>query len=73
MAIPAEQLKSPVTVNLAWCKGCGICYSLCPTKVLIGNELSKAVVAHPELCTSCRVCEAHCPDYAITVEGGPKR
>lgn len=73
MAIPVELNDSPVTVNLVWCKGCGICYALCPTKVLMGNELNKSVVAHPELCTRCRVCESHCPDYAITVKGGLKR
>ncbi|KAB2952414.1 4Fe-4S dicluster domain-containing protein [Heliorestis acidaminivorans] len=66
-----EQLE-PVVVNLAWCKGCGICYSLCPTKVLSSNELGKSIVSEPNKCTRCKICENHCPDYAITVMGVKK-
>ncbi|WP_153726453.1 4Fe-4S binding protein [Heliorestis convoluta] len=64
--------SEPVYVKLAWCKGCGICYSLCPTKVLSGNDLGKCVVTAPEKCTRCRICENHCPDYAISVMGVSK-
>lgn len=49
-----------------WCKGCNICVSYCPKKVL---ELRKGKVfaARWEDCIGCRMCELRCPDFAIEV------
>lgn len=59
--------KGKVTVKSEWCKGCNICVSFCPTKVL---DLDKniCVVADPDKCIGCKMCELRCPDFAISVE-----
>jgi len=53
-----------LTVDLSWCKGCGICAAFCPKKVLeIKND--KVFIARYEDCIKCGQCELRCPDYAI--------
>lgn len=56
------------------CKGCGLCITVCPKKVL---ELSDKVnvkgyfpvlQARPEDCIFCSTCCIMCPDVAITIE-----
>ncbi len=52
-----------------WCKSCGICVEMCPTKVYAAEEgTGQAIVAAPELCNGCGLCELYCPDYAISLE-----
>lgn len=63
------QKENPVKVKIEWCKGCGICYELCPRKVLDKDHLGKVVVKNPEACSKCRICEDHCPDYCIKIGG----
>ena len=55
------------------CKGCGLCVSVCPKKVL---EIDKKVntkgyfpayQARPEDCIVCAICCNMCPDVAITI------
>ena len=55
------------------CKGCGLCVTVCPKKVL---EISKTVnvkgyypayQARPEDCIFCSTCCIMCPDVAITI------
>jgi 2-oxoglutarate ferredoxin oxidoreductase subunit delta len=55
------------------CKGCGLCVSVCPKKVL---ELSTTVnikgyypayQARPQDCITCAICCSMCPDVAITI------
>ena len=62
-----RKVKATVLVDLDLCKACGICVSLCPTKVFDRDAAGQAVVARPEQCTACRLCEWHCPDFAIEV------
>ena len=59
--------KADVLVDLDLCKACGICITLCPTKVFDAGDGGHAVPARPEDCTVCRLCEWHCPDFAIEV------
>ncbi|WP_308463920.1 4Fe-4S binding protein [Clostridium felsineum] len=50
------------------CKGCNICISFCPKKVLALDDLEKVKVVNEEACINCGQCELRCPDYAIYVE-----
>ena len=57
------------------CKGCGLCESVCPKKIV---SLSKsrinakgyhpAEVVEQEKCIGCASCAITCPDTVITVE-----
>jgi 2-oxoglutarate ferredoxin oxidoreductase subunit delta len=55
------------------CKGCGLCVSVCPKKVLdISKEINSkgyfpAYQARPEDCIYCALCCTMCPDVAITI------
>ncbi len=62
-----------ITINDAWCKGCGICVEFCPKDVLVMNHLDKVEVQSLETCTKCLRCEQLCPDFAIVVFGEPGR
>jgi 2-oxoglutarate ferredoxin oxidoreductase subunit delta len=64
---------SRVTVDRERCKGCGLCVSNCPQRVL---ELSKEInlkgyffssAVNQPRCIGCRVCGIVCPDVAIEV------
>jgi len=61
-----------ITINEAWCKGCGFCVEYCPTGVLAMNGVVPAVV-NLEACTACQICDYMCPDFAITVVGEPPK
>ena len=59
--------SNKVVINRDWCKGCNICVTFCPKKVLELDEKDKSTVLRPELCIGCKLCELLCPDLAITV------
>jgi 2-oxoglutarate ferredoxin oxidoreductase subunit delta len=61
-----KQLKE-LKINRDWCKGCGICVSFCPKKVLELDSKDKSVAVRPEDCICCMLCELRCPDLAIEV------
>jgi 2-oxoglutarate ferredoxin oxidoreductase subunit delta len=65
--------KAEIVINRDFCKGCGICVSFCPKKVLELDEHEKAVARRPENCSACRVCELRCPDLAIEMKASPIR
>lgn len=57
------------------CKGCGLCVSVCPTKIIsLGNSTINAKGYHPAIviemdkCIGCANCAMMCPDVVITVE-----
>lgn len=57
------------------CKGCGLCVSVCPKKILSlsKTKLNKKGHAPVELvkadeCIGCASCAVMCPDCVITVE-----
>ena len=62
-----------IEIDEELCKGCGICTSFCPMKVLEtsdcinkkGYYVPKAV--KEDECVGCRLCELLCPEFAITV------
>lgn len=56
------------------CKGCGLCVSVCPRKIIMLrtdrlNSLgfSPAGVDDMDRCTGCTICAVICPDNVITV------
>ena len=59
--------QTDIVIFPAWCKGCAICVSFCPAKVLALNESGKAEAVASEECINCGFCESHCPDFAILV------
>lgn len=64
-----------VTFNVDLCKGCGLCVTACPKKILEldGNSLNKkgyhpAKITNQDACIACAMCATMCPDVVITVE-----
>ena len=64
-----------ITVDDRYCKGCGICVSVCPKQCIeLDPERITAKGYHParqkadSKCTGCTSCALMCPDVAITVE-----
>jgi 2-oxoglutarate ferredoxin oxidoreductase subunit delta len=63
-----------VIVDEMYCKGCGLCVSACPQKILIldNNRLTAkgyhpALCENPEECNACTQCATMCPDVAIKI------
>jgi 2-oxoglutarate ferredoxin oxidoreductase subunit delta len=65
--------KGWIEVNDLYCKGCEMCISACPPKVMaLDKERLTSKGYHPaqifkEGCTGCAICAIVCPDAAITV------
>ena len=64
-----------VTFNEERCKGCGLCVTACPKKLIsLAKEKINAKGYHPaeiitpEECVGCASCALMCPDTVITVE-----
>lgn len=67
-------MKIKVIINSEECKGCGLCVTACPKKIL---EISKnsinskgyftARIIDQDKCITCAFCRTICPDVAITV------
>ena len=67
--------KGKVTFNDDACKGCELCVSVCPKKIIElnkekinGKGYSPAYVTNIEECIACGNCAIMCPDSVITVE-----
>ena len=59
--------KKTLVLNVAWCKGCGVCAAFCPKGVL-ALKGDKITIQNPDACISCGLCEIRCPDYALYLE-----
>ena len=64
-----------LTFQTDLCKGCGLCVSACPKKVLVlaADKINKkghhpVEVADQSRCIGCAFCATMCPDCIITVE-----
>ena len=64
-----------VTFNEELCKGCGLCESVCPKKIVALQQdklnlkgFHPAGVADMDACIACAFCATMCPDCVITVE-----
>ena len=62
----SENPEFPVYMHADWCKRCGICIAMCPSKALAAGEDGVPEV-DGEKCVRCGMCELRCPDLAITV------
>lgn len=62
-----------IKIDEARCKGCGLCTTACPKKLVTLSDtpnslgLYMAVFSDPEKCTGCSLCAEMCPDVAISV------
>lgn len=63
-----------VTFDENLCKGCGLCVSACPKKIIElkkeinGKGYHPAGITEQEKCIACAFCATMCPDCVITVE-----
>lgn len=57
-----------LVVHRAFCKGCGICVTDCPERLLTLDPFKVVVVTDIEKCVFCGICAVRCPDFAIAVE-----
>ncbi len=61
------------SIDINMCKGCGLCISVCPKKVLeISDEINvkgyyPACQVRPADCVFCATCCVMCPDVAIII------
>lgn len=67
--------RGKVTFNDDACKGCELCVTVCPVKIIelnkekINNKgYSPAYVIDQEKCIACGSCAIICPDSVIRVE-----
>ncbi|MDR3207782.1 MAG: 4Fe-4S dicluster domain-containing protein [Oscillospiraceae bacterium] len=64
-----------VTFDADRCKGCSLCVSVCPRKIIVLSEdtfnargFHPAKITDPSVCIACAFCATMCPDAVIKVE-----
>ncbi len=64
-----------VTIRQEKCKGCGLCSTVCPKKIIfLSDEKINEKGFHPaeilemEKCIGCQFCATICPDCVIKIE-----
>ena len=74
--------KGRITINEELCKGCYLCISLCPNRLIVVSDKLNQKGYYPaqftetkvkkeeRKCTGCAVCATVCPDIAIEVYRG---
>jgi len=67
--------RGKVTFNEDRCKGCELCTTVCPVKIVVMNKdkinakgYNPATVIEMDKCIGCANCATICPDTVITVE-----
>jgi 2-oxoglutarate ferredoxin oxidoreductase subunit delta len=66
--------KAYIEIDEERCKGCGLCISVCPQKIIRFSERFNSKGYHPAeqndpegKCNGCGFCYMMCPDVCITV------
>ena len=65
--------KFEVRIDGDVCKGCELCLTFCPKKIIIMSQeinnrgYSPASIERQDECTGCRSCALVCPDGAILI------
>lgn len=69
-----------IVINKELCKGCALCVSACPQKLIAIAEQINSKGYHPAefvdskvMCTGCTLCALTCPEVAIEVFREEKR
>ena len=69
-----SKMKGAIVVDTERCKGCQLCLTACPSKViaLVERKVNAhgypfVYAVHPEDCVGCAICGQVCPDGCITV------
>jgi len=69
-----ENMKK-MTVIFDRCKGCGLCTTVCPKKIVVIQKEKRnpkgyftADCIDQDACISCAMCATMCPDCAIIIE-----
>lgn len=64
-----------VKIDIEACKGCGLCTTGCPVKILVIDKkilnskgYSPSSCIEPDKCIGCGNCALMCPDLVIEVE-----
>jgi 2-oxoglutarate ferredoxin oxidoreductase subunit delta len=63
--------RGTLTIDVETCKGCELCITACPPRVLsMSSGVNPAGFHYPELhpgCTGCAACLLICPDFCFEV------
>ncbi|QWR78636.1 4Fe-4S binding protein [Candidatus Magnetomonas plexicatena] len=66
-------MKGTIEINAELCKGCELCITVCPKKILhLCDELNTSgyytvFVTDMKRCTGCALCAQICPELSIDV------
>lgn len=80
-AQPAYEVKTMprIEIDRDRCKGCELCVSACPKKIIgMAKQINRkgyffAQCTDQNLCIGCKFCALTCPDVAIRVFGPVKK
>ena len=72
-----KTVRGKITIDREWCKGCYLCISVCPQKVITTSDKLNQKGYYPaeflengkdgKQCIACVMCATICPDIAIEV------
>lgn len=75
LSLKGVYILAKMTVNRERCKGCSLCVSACPKKIIVIRKdiitpkgYCPAECSYESKCTGCAMCFTVCPDCAIEVE-----
>jgi 2-oxoglutarate ferredoxin oxidoreductase subunit delta len=60
-------LLKKIAIRKERCKGCNVCVTFCPKKILALDLLAMIYITDDGACVQCGRCEMLCPDFAIRV------